>query len=439
MTDNILFSTGVVPYYKGSLEFSIIGDTLLLQSGAAYDEKGSLLTLAKTSYMVLENIELVFFENHKKYHFYLTGEETFHRLVSEQFLVHTKLEEGIYFFITTQQHDACVLLGEIEIDYDEGNAQGRRSIGIPNNAFCPGKNEINLKNISRYTLLPSPVTQLQRSTMSQTLLGLAKVLHEKMVKEDTLALSTLCSAFFQFADDVKSQEYTPYTLYSKFERHSVLFSWQVGMEWSSDVVVCLEKLDILFDVSEKEYKTTFYHLDIEESESFFFQILNALEALTMALKNTKLSLPTSNSDYLKEEMLVSDMISEDFDAHFATPPPENITVVEERIDESKDESATILLRGDRETYVQVGRGSQSGNDIIIGENDKTVSRIHLKITAHKQGFFLEDLSSMGTYVNAERIEKNVKKFVTAKHSIGLGKKGCVLDLMHHKIQTLLDR
>ncbi len=58
MTDNILFSTGVVPYYKGSLEFSIMGDTLLLQSGAAYDEKGSLLTLEKTSYVVLENIAM---------------------------------------------------------------------------------------------------------------------------------------------------------------------------------------------------------------------------------------------------------------------------------------------------------------------------------------------------------------------------------------------
>ncbi len=437
MTDNTLFSTGIVPYYKGSLEFSIMGDTLLLQSGAAYDEKGSLLTLEKTSYVVLENIELVFFENHKKYHFYLIEEETFHRLGSEQCLAHTKLEEGIYFFITTQQHDVCVLLGEIEIDYDEGNAQGRRSIGIPNNAFFPGKNEINLKNISRYTLLPSPVTQLQRNMMSHTLLGLAKVLHEKMVKENTLALSTLSSAFFQFADDVKTQEYAPYTLYSKFESYSMLFSWVDGMEWGSDVVEYLEKLDRLFDASTKEYKTTFYHLDIEENESFFFQILDLFEALTMALKSSKISLENSRSDYLKEEILVSDTISEDFDAHFATPVAENITVVEECMDE--EESATVLLGGDREAYVQVGRGSQSGNDIIIGENDKTVSRIHLKITAHKQGFFLEDFSSMGTYVNEERIEKNVKKFVSTKHTIALGKKGCVLDLMDRKIQALLNR
>jgi hypothetical protein len=437
MTDNILFSTGVVAYYRGSLEFSIIGDTLLLQSGAAYDDRGSLLTLEKTSYVVLENIALVFFENYKKYHFYLTQEETFHRLVSEQFLAHTKLEEGIYFFITTQQYDECILLGEIEIDYDEGNAQGKHSIGIPNNAFYPGKNEINLKSISRYTVLPSPVTQMQRSTMSQTLLGVAKVLHDKMVEENNLALSTLCSAFFQFADDVKSQAYAPYTLYGKFESHSMLFSWLDSMEWGSDIMDNVQELEALFTTSTNAYKTTFYHLNIEESESFFFQILHVLEALTMALKNTKVSLQNTHDDYPKEEILVSDAISEEFDAHFDTPPPENITIVEESTDE--DESATVLLGGDRETYVQVGRGSQSGNDIIIGENDKTVSRIHLKITAHKQGFFLEDLSSMGTYVNGERIEKNVKKFVTAKHSIGLGKKGCTLDLMHHKIQILLDK
>jgi len=435
MTDNILFSTGVVPYYKGSLEFSIIGDKLLLQSGAAYDDKGSLLILEKTSYVVLENIELVFFENHKKYHFYLTQEETFNRLVSEQFLVHSKLEEGIYFFITTQQYDECVLLGEIEIDYDHGNEQNMRCIGIPNNAFCPGKNETNLKNIGRYTLLPSPVSKLQRSTMSHTLLGLAKVLHKKMVEENNLALSTLCSAFFQFADDVKSQDYSPYILYKKFESHSILFSWVDGMEWGSDIMDCFQKLDILFDTSTKEYKTTFYHIDIEESESFFYQILNILEEITSVLQKIKVSLQDNTDVYRKEDLLSSAYISEDFDKEYAAS--ENITVVEENIEE--DESATVLLGGNREAYVQVGRGSQSGNDIVVGENDKTVSRIHLKITAHKQGFFLEDLSSMGTYVNGERIEKNVKKFVTAKHRIGLGKKNCTLDLTHIKIQTLLNK
>ena len=109
------------------------------------------------------------------------------------------------------------------------------------------------------------------------------------------------------------------------------------------------------------------------------------------------------------------------------------------LEDYEEEHATILLGMGEQEYIQVGRGTQSGNDIIMGENDKTVSRTHVRITAHKQGFFVEDLSTMGTYVDGQKIEKNKKKFVNSKNNIVLGKKNCVLDLAHFKIQSLLGK
>jgi hypothetical protein len=436
MINNIVYSMGVVAYYKASLEFSIIDEKLLLQSGIAYDEKGMPLQLTQQSYVILENIDLVFFENHTKYYFYLTSKRSFEGVTPSHFLVYVEIEKGIYFCMGTQQHDTFLLLGEVEIDYDQGNRDGVRTITIPNNAFVVGKNEIDLKNVSKHMILPSPVTILQQRRISHILFNFAEVLHRKMVEENRLDLSVLCSAFFQFSEKVKSEMYSPYALYQKFESHVALFSWIACFSVDVDVVLNLQKLEALFDTTAKVFKTSFYHLDIEENETLCYQVCHTLEALTTAL-GREVVIPQTKEVSEKNTLPVTEYLSEDF-SNISTPS-ENITVVEESFVEDGEVSATVLLGGDREDYVQIGRGTQSGNDIILGEQDKTVSRIHIKITAHKQGFFLEDLSSMGTYVNGERIEKGIKKFVTKKHTVVLGKKNCLLDLSNVKIQALLNR
>ncbi len=429
-THNILYSTGIVAYFKGSLEFSIIGGKLLLQHGAAYDEKGNLLQLTKQSYEVLDNIDLLTFENHKRYYLYLASEHIFNTLVSEDFLTQKKLEEDIYFFIATQQYNRCILLGEITIDYDVGNAQGVQSIGIPYNTFMAGKNEIDLKNIYRHSILPSPITKDQKDKIAGVLLDFSKTLYHKMIKNNMFSLSAICQAFFQFSDCVSSESLSPEELYTKFKNHINLFSWLEYNAFTEEEVKQFKKIEGFFAHDFHLYKTSFYHIDIDNPENLFFHILETIQELTQALQHyhvEKKDYEKENTEEIPEIHLSEDLSLEPFVS-------ENVTLVEETLHE---EDSTILLGGERDTYIQVGRGSQSGNDIIIGENDKTVSRIHLKITAHKQGFFIEDLSSMGTYVDDKRIEKNVKKFVTSKSKVVLGKKNCILDLYDYKIQALL--
>lgn len=431
-SDNALYFTGIIPYFKGSLEFSIIGSKLFLQSGAAYDDKGALLQLKKQSYEVLDNIDLNIFENHKKYYFYIASATIFNRLNSKEFLIHKKLEEGIYFFITIQHCESCVLLAEVAINYDMGNEQGIRTIAIPHNAFMVRKNEINIKNVHRYYLLPSPITRYQRDQISAILLDFSKIIYQRMIKSGTSSLSVISHAFFHFSDQVSTEKLSPEMLYNKFKNHTNLFSWLDYNAFSNEEVKYFKKIDDFFTNTGIKYKFSFYHIDLESPENLLFQVLKEIEQLTKVLHLQDIKKEDNIIQHIEEIPEIN--FSEDISLERVVQ--ENVTVVEETSDEEED--STVLL-GETNRYIQVGRGTQSGNDIIIGENDKTVSRIHLRITPHKQGFFIEDLSSMGTYVDNERIEKNVKKFVTAKSRVLLGKKNCILDLYDYKIQALLKK
>jgi len=431
MIDNTVCPVGVLTHFKSALAFSIMDGNLLLQNGAAYDPKGTLLKLENGPYTVLTNIDLVFFENHKKYRFYIVSEEIYNEINSKDMLTSSKVEEDVYFLLTTLHIEISVLLGEIEIDYDLGNTQGKRSICVPKNAFFVGKNEIDLKNVPKISIFSSPISESEQEKMSQILFSLAEVLHHKMIEDDHVELSTLSSTFFECSNRVKERGYTPYELYQRIENHIKLFTWIDQFDINEEVLEYLQRLKALFSTDASMYHTSFYYFDMEDRESLFYQVFHIFEEMTGLLQKKRFF--SEGKERMSEET-GSPYISEEFSVE--TFVPENITVVEEPVEEGH---ATVLLGGDRASFVQIGRGSQSGNDIVIGRDDKTVSRIHLKITAHKQGFFLEDLSSMGTYVNGERIEKNVKKFVTVKHTVVLGKKNCILDLTDIKIQALLNK
>jgi hypothetical protein len=224
--------------------------------------------------------------------------------------------------------------------------------------------------------------------------------------------------------------FPPDVLYRKFENHIKLLGLVNKDNLAPEIQQEIENLDTLFTMHQREYKTSYYYLDIVDEQGFFYQLLSNIKSLLSTLNHlqdvpsAKSTNTTSSSPLETEDVKISKI--------------ENITIVED--DDLEDgEHTTVLIGVDRNPQVQIGRGTQSGNDIVVCENDKTVSRVHLKITPHKQGFFLEDTSSMGTFVDGERIEKNSKKFVTVKNKIILGRKNCLVDLSHFKIQALLER
>ena len=435
---NVLpFQVGVVPYFKGSLEFCMVDNKLFLQGGAAVDSEGSSLFLPKNVYEILQDINLTYFENHTKYYFYIQQHMLQNEETDEGIFKQIQLEERVIFFIATHKHDGAVLLGEVDIDYEVGNAEGKSSISIATNAFAPKKNEIDIRFIKRLNTVVTPMSEEVSRAISETLFRFASSLQYNMTKNQKFELATLCTAFFTLSDSVITTSLSEHTLYQKLQNHSKLLTWVDKEVWGEKASFFVDKIEEMFEHNAQQYKSTFYRLDKEREDGFFYQVLDNIEKMSDALMQTEEKINVEISPDVDLEQIHRSSILEDFSLD--PLPNDSFQAPQNVIEDDEEEHATILLGMGEQEYIQVGRGTQSGNDIIIGENDKTVSRTHVRITAYKQGFFVEDLSTMGTYVDGQKIEKNKKKFVTSKNNIVLGKKNCVLDLAHFKIQSLLEK
>lgn len=102
------------------------------------------------------------------------------------------------------------------------------------------------------------------------------------------------------------------------------------------------------------------------------------------------------------------------------------------------ESSGLIVIPKAKDYVQIGRSAkvEHGNDIIF-KTDKTLSRIHLVVTAEKGEFYIEDRSANGTFVNGEKIEKGVKVLVKLSDEIRIGREETLVMLSHPKIAKLI--
>jgi len=91
-------------------------------------------------------------------------------------------------------------------------------------------------------------------------------------------------------------------------------------------------------------------------------------------------------------------------------------------------------------FVQIGRSPkpEHGNDIVF-ETDKTVSRVHLVVTAEDGEFYIEDRSANGTFVNGKKIEKGVKSLVQMSDEIRIGREGTLVELSDPKISKLISQ
>jgi len=415
----VIHRLAILMYFRGSLEFSIIGNKLLLQGGMAYDQHGRILNLAKQSYIVLEEIDLTLFENHKEYYFYLALEEDFCRIPTNEIHIDKNLENDIHFFISSQVYNNSIILGKVSIDYKRANEENIQTIQVPNNMFCPEKNEINVKDINRLYRLPPPIEGGEYLYMSNIILNFSKSIFYWIKHTQAFSFLMIAQTFFQFSNQLIVDKLTIETIHYRLLQHIELFTWIDKEVLPLNVRELVNECIVLALEEKRNYKASFYNIDFDNQKEVLPALLNILQEITMQLK-----------EYEKEECTVENLPSLNFEQTVS----DNITYIE---DNDLKEESTILLSKEKENCIQIGRGSQSGNDVVIGEGDKTVSRVHLKIMPYKQGFFIEDVSSMGTYVDGIRIEKNVKKFVTSKNKIILGKKNCILDFNDYRIQALL--
>lgn len=161
-------------------------------------------------------------------------------------------------------------------------------------------------------------------------------------------------------------------------------------------------------------------------EEISFEKLQTLIFLILKIKEENKDIPSTlfYASILKLEALNVESILEAMNEAIATP----IVL----------ESSGLMVMPKAKDYVQIGRSAkvEHGNDIIF-KTDKTLSRIHLVVTAEKGEFYIEDRSANGTFVNGEKIEKGVKVLVKLSDEIRIGREETLVSLSHPKIAKLI--
>ena len=438
---------GVVAYYKHSLSFSVTEDTLLLQSGAILTSNGTYIVFDEPPYTVCENIELTFFENKKHYYFYLYHGSILKKDVNN-YLLHNRIDEGLHFIISEKIEEKMVLLGEVSISYNTKNNKEKRALRVARNAFEPQSNEIDIRQRNNIILSNHIMSKDERNWFSEPLYSLAETLYKKMKNENKKEIGILSSAFFSFYETVETSDISYAELYRKCFHNTKLFSWIDQSIYSDETNKYFKLLETQVFDEPHAYSCEYYTIDKDKEDNFFHAYTQQIKNLTEALldnnssnkkvneqkKLIELSKDIStNPNYEFEAVLPSSFMLENEDE---LPKEEPTSIAHATKDDEHED--TVLVGGNHslKKFVQIGRSESSANDIVLGKDDTSISRVHAKITAHEQGFFIEDTSSMGTYVDGERIEKNTKKFVTTDNHIVLGKKGYILDLTQHEIQAL---
>ena len=248
------------------------------------------------------------------------------------------------------------------------------------------------------------LTKEEYLQLSTILYDLSFSLHHFMVKSKVIALSTLINSLLNFSTLLNKNLLDGEGIHKEIEKNIKLFTWIDEKIWADSTYEYIRKLQT--------------HIDFSETLFILQKISQTLSDVPLDEVYRKKDEQNTNIENISDILLSNDTMFEE--------------------DESEDGfvDATVLLNINIKESIQVGRGLNNDNDIIIGEEDRTVSRVHLKISTYKQGFFIEDVSTMGTFVDGKQIEKNVKKYVTIQNEIRLGQKKTILDLNHPTIKTL---
>lgn len=393
---------GVLQGYQESLSLSIEGNLLVIKSGAAIDKYGNLIFIPKTV-SIQDKINIIDFADKQHTYVYIKYKEDKGNLQPhakpDHGEVHTEYINSYSVEVTNYKHhdSEWIELGRISIDYTKLNQYGQDTIMEPLNPFLPRENEVDVRYVPKIVTNLMNLKEEDNERIYSTLGGFADYLNEMAFKYRLFSASTASSFVYQAREDIYTNIITPYDFYQK-------------LKTTIDVVYRIK------DENEKIQETDFWK-NIIRLRDFFSIGFGKVYSGKISFYDFNIFEKTYFGGILKH-----------FDLAGQCSRDLNFDVQEEVVEEVKHKG-----------YVQVGRSDKEehGNDIIF-KDDKTLSRVHLVVTAYKGGFFIEDKSANGTFVNAQKIEKGVKQFVKPSDEIVLGRNGTKLNLNEQKIQDLLN-
>lgn len=391
---------GVLAGFKDSLMPSIEGNLLVIKSGACIDKLGNLIYLDKPSSSIIDNLYLSNFRDKTTQYIYIKFHENLEDRRADKNNTGNELDYKIVnsYEVVMDSHiktsDEYLELGRISIDSAYGSND---KISLARNPFYPAKNEIDIRSVSKIKA-KEIIGEDDILKMVSILKQFGLFTSELSYKIKLFSASSVSSFSYKICSDIKNDILYPWNIYDKVY-DLLMLCLEIEKEdenirktlfWKN-----IERLKSLFDIRDDGIGLIdYYKLSLEKESSFFTKVFNHLKNASLFDKN--------------------------WDELFSEP--------EEEIIEEKP----------KKDFVQVGRSAkpEHDNDLIISVGD--ISRIHLKISYYKGGYFIEDLSSAnGTYINSVRLEANVRQFVRQDDKITLGKNATLLNLNEPVIQDLV--
>jgi len=374
---------GILVGFKDSLRLTIENDTLILKSGGAIDSEGNIIFVEKDK-IILKEISTNKYDDRRDIYFYLSYEEKMENLApsknDKNLKIYYTIEQGYQIIIGEKKSENSTLieLGRVSINYKTST-----KIKMPTNPFNPKDNEINIRYAPKIIGENSFLALKDRLFISNILNKYGNFLHEFSFRKSIFSMATIASYALILSKDIKNRDNIStweiydgiYTLLEitkkiKIERKDI-----VNTAFWKNIV----RLEDIFSLKDS-VKIDYYHLHLDNEKSFFSKILLHLLNATIF---------DGDWEHILEEK-------------------------NKKIKKAKD-------------YIIVGSSPKC--DIIIEGED--IAERHAKIYRYKSGYFIEDLeNTSGVYVNAERVDKGVKKFFRKQDFVALGKNGKILNLQN---------
>jgi len=372
---------GILLGFKSNLRVSVENAQLVLHPGAAINQNGELLIVPQKQ-LLLKDLSLAQFKDQSTLYIYLKFKETLvdkresKRDKDEKHFY--KIDEGFSLELREKVLESSDLfeLARVYIDHNVSSI-----IKSAHNPYSPATNEIDLRFASKLSSAQPLMNHSEKIMMANVFRRYADYLSELSMHRRLFTASIAASFANKVVGDILMYELSAVKLY---ELLGHLLYLSVKIQDELNVIVNtgfwknILRLQSIFSFSEK-YDVSYYDLLLNIDSSFYSKVL----------------------------------------LHFG-----NAAIYDGDFNElnTKEDKG---LRKEVRDYIKVGSAEDS--DLIVQGED--IAAFHAKLYRHKEGFFIEDVSgTSGIYVNAERLEKGMKKFIRHQDFTVLGKHGKILNL-----------
>ena len=379
------FGKGILIGYLDNLRVGIENSQLVLYPGAVIDEVGNLIIISKKS-IIIKDINISQFKDATTWCVYISFKED---LADQKDVKGDSGNKHFYKIIENYKiefkeklvnNDESVELARIYINHTISSTL-KEAI----NPYNPVENEIDLRFSFKNYNARSVMKHHERMMISNIVRQYADYLTELSFNKKCFTASIAATFANKLVTDVKLLSLSSSDLYELLF-HLVYISTKIQDELNEIVNTGFWKnilrLQSLFAFTES-CEVSYYDLLLNIDSSFFSKVL-------LHIGNASIN-----------------------DGQW------NI----EKSDENTNENT-------EKDYIEVG--SLDECDIVVEGED--IEPLHAKLYPYKDGYFIEDISkTSGVYINAERLESGVKRFIKHHDFTTLGKSGKVLNLTSIKV------